>query len=519
MEQTNVYTLLYSGTQNSEISGEFTLPDYLPDVRRILRLTPSPRITGKFMNGERLELEGEVAMTLLYLSEDNTVCAFSAVLPFSHSTAISGLDESAIITAKLRVLTPVCRLSGPRKCMLRTKPSLYIRALAAHDLTPDTSALSNEEIAALCTRTEPLSAAGIYSAVRSDLRYAEDLTPADGVIVSVLSCEVIPSVKESRASDGHAVCKGEFDISALCCIMTDNGTAYRTLHRRVPFSETLDESSITEECRCEPDITVTTVTPTITEEGRNLGVDFVCEAAVLCSCDVTLPYTTDAFTPTHDIKLQCENHAVFHPVKCVCSALSAAADIKYDEKEVPQSVIDTHMHAVFDRWELRDGRLILDGTLDISLLCMEANGNYFPLSAALPIHHDIDAGGITDSAQLLWYTDCTPESTSVKADPASGSVRCEAELSLMLSLSEKKPHSLPYALTLSADPLPEPPKEPLILCYPEARETVWEIAKHYRIPPALLCEANRLDLRSDIPDTKGAPLIIPVHPIFAKIKP
>ena len=64
MEQEKVYTLLYSGTQNSEISGEFTLPDYLPDVRRILRLTSGPRITGKFMNGERLELEGEVSMTL-----------------------------------------------------------------------------------------------------------------------------------------------------------------------------------------------------------------------------------------------------------------------------------------------------------------------------------------------------------------------------------------------------------------------------------------------------------------------
>ncbi len=518
MEQEKVYTLLYSGTQNSEISGEFTLPDYLPDVRRILRLTSGPRITGKFMNGERLELEGEVSMTLLYLSEDNTVCAFSAVLPFSHSTAISGLDESAVITAKLHVLTPVCRLSGPRKCMLRAKPSLYIRALAAQDLTPDTSALSNEDITALCTRTEPLSAAMIVSAVRSDLRYAEDLTAPEGVIVSVLSCEVIPCIKEGRVSDGHAVCTGEFDITALCCIMNDSKTIYRTLHRRVPFSETLDETGITEDCLCEPDITVTSVTPTVTEEGRNLGVDFVCEAAVLCACDVTLPMTVDAFTPAHDMKLLCENHAVFRPVKCVCSAFSAAADIKHDEKEVPQAIIDTHMHAAFDRWELRDGRLILDGTLDISLLCMDENGTYFPLAESVPIHRDIDAAGITDSAQLLWYADCTQNSFTVKRDPAYGAIRCEAELSLMLSLSEKKPHSLPHALTLSSEPLPEPPKEPLILCYPEAGETVWDIAKHYRIPPALLCEANRLDIRTEFPDTKGLPLVIPKHPIFAKMK-
>ena len=53
---------------------------------------------------------------------------------------------------------------------------------------------------------------------------------------------------------------------------------------------------------------------------------------------------------------------------------------------------------------------------------------------------------------------------------------------------------------------------------PEAGETVWDIAKHYRIPPALLCEANRLDIRTEFPDTKGLPLVIPKHPIFAKMK-
>ena len=69
MKAPHIYTLLYNGNQHSEISGEFSLPDYLPDVRRILRVKADPHITGKYMNGERLEFEGEVTMTLIYLSE------------------------------------------------------------------------------------------------------------------------------------------------------------------------------------------------------------------------------------------------------------------------------------------------------------------------------------------------------------------------------------------------------------------------------------------------------------------
>lgn len=519
MERATVHTLLYSGTQNSEISGEYTLPDYLPDVRRILRLTPTPRITGKFMNGERLELEGEVTMTLLYLSEDNTVCAFSAVLPYSNSTAVSGLDESTVITAKLHVLAPVCRLSGPRKCMLRAKPSLYIRALSEHSLIPDTAALPDADIRALCTCDKPLPAASICSTQRTDLRYAEDLPVSDGVIASVLSCEVIPAVRECRASDGHAVCKGEFLLSALCSIMSDAGPVCRTVSRRVPFTETLDDLAITEGCRCEPDITVTSVTSTVTEEGRNLGIDFVIEAAVLCARDVTLSVMTDAFTPQHDITVQCEKHAVFRPVKCTGAVFSAGTDIVCDEKEIPRSVIETHTHAAFDRWELRGGGLILEGMLDISLLCTDENGQYFPLSASVPIRREADTHGIDDPAQLLWHAECTTESVTAKPDPLSRTVHCEAELSLLLSLSEKKPYAIPHALTLSPDPLTPPPSDPLILCSPEADETVWDIAKRYRIAPAVLCEANGLPSGTAVPVPETLPLIIPVHPTFAKMKP
>ena len=53
-----VNALLYNGINHTDVQGEFSLPDYLPDVRRILRVTADARVTGRYMNGEKLELEG-----------------------------------------------------------------------------------------------------------------------------------------------------------------------------------------------------------------------------------------------------------------------------------------------------------------------------------------------------------------------------------------------------------------------------------------------------------------------------
>lgn len=515
MNEKAIYTLLYHGTQHSELSGEFTFPDYLPDIRRVLRVTAAPQITGKYMNGERLELEGEIGMTLLYFSEESTVCAFTAALPFSQSIAISGLDETAIITARLNTDSTACRLTGPRKCILRTKPTLYVRAAAQKDITPDTTALPAEEAAKLCTHMQQLPAADILCASRADLRYAEDLPVSDGCIVTVLSCEIIPSVRECRCITGGIVCKGEFAIAALCAVQEEQGITYRSLSRRVPFSETVDEPDVTELYRCEPDLTITAVTPTVTEEGRNLGIDFACDFALLCSLDVRVPIVADALLPSYDVRVQGDAHPVFRPLKTVNGAMSASGTLKFDPQDAPQTVTDARLTAVFDRWECKDERLHLDGTLELSLICACDGGKYLPLTQTIPIHWDTDAASLPDSASLLVQTDCRIAGQNTRIDAAANAIICDAELSIFLSLAAKEIHQLPRALTLPPDTKPHPPiKEPLIFCYPEKGESLWDIAKRYRIPPQTISRANGMEPTAAL--IPGKPLVIPIHPVFAQ---
>ena len=514
MKAPHVYTLLYHGSQHSEISGEFSLPDYLPDVRRILRVKADPHITGKYMNGERLEFEGEVSMTLIYLSEEQTVCAFSAAIPFSQNAAVAGLDESTVITARLHADNSACRLMGPRKCVLRTRPTLRIRAAAKMSTVPDTQSLPDAN--ALCTDSRPIPTADLICISRDALRYSEDIACADGAIVSVLSCDVTPCVRECRVSAGHVVCKGEFLISALCSVMTDGDTACRALTSRVPFSESLDGEGVTEEHRCEPDLTVISVTPTVTEEGHNLGVDFCCDAAVICSSDSTADIITDAFLPTADVRVQGEPHTVFRPLKTVYGTCNVSGSLSHDPQEPLGSVLDCRMRPTLDRYESKDGRLLLDGSAEVSLICLSADGKYLPLTGSFPLHWETDGAGLPDAADLLIFSDCTATAPSMRIDPSANTVICDAELSVCLSLSAKETYVLPRALTVAQNsPTYTPPTEPLILCYPEEGEQLWDIAKRYRIPPQTIRRANHLDGGKI---AKASPLVIPIHPLFADMK-
>ena len=77
---------------------------------------------------------------------------------------------------------------------------------------------------------------------------------------------------------------------------------------------------------------------------------------------------------------------------------------------------------------------------------------------------------------------------------------------------------MPRSLTVHSDSkIVEQPRESLIFYYPEQNESVWDIAKRYRIIPQALVSANALDTQTETV-TAGIPLIIPVCPLFAKMK-
>lgn len=519
MTDNTLYTLLYNGTQSSEVSGEFSFPDYLPDVRRILRVTAAPHVTGKYMNGERLELEGSIGMTLLYLSEEGTVCAFPASLPFSQSLAVAGMDETTVVTAHLNADTPVCRLIGPRKCALRARPKLSVRVIAARDVTPDTAPLySHTGTEALCTDTTRIPTASLVCVSRGDLRYAEDLAVTDGVIHSVLSCEVTPILSECRCTGGCVVFKGEFDISALCAVREDSSSApvYRTLHRRVPFSETLEDDGITDAHRCEPDITVTSVQPTVTEEGRNLGVDFSAECAAVCAADTEVSVIRDAFLPSFDVKITTEPHTLIRPLKTVMGNFSAAAALKYDPQEGTPTVVDCRMQAFPERCEVSGGRIVTEGTLDISLILSFDDGSYLPLNGTAPLRWDTDASYLHNPAQLMAEADFRVCGMSTKPDPAAGTVACTAELSVLLTAAEKENAALPRVLSVSPDAKKVPPsREPLVLYYPQVGEAVWDIAKHYRLTPKAILRANRLEDGTKTVPAGVSMLVIPLDDAFS----
>ena len=81
----------------TEISNDYTLPDYQPEIRRVLTLRENVMPPAKYINGDAVELDGNVDYTLIYVGEDGEI--YSAPLSAEYSfnmpfDAPRGLDRS-----------------------------------------------------------------------------------------------------------------------------------------------------------------------------------------------------------------------------------------------------------------------------------------------------------------------------------------------------------------------------------------------------------------------------------------
>ena len=93
---TDALIKVHSGIKHTEISEEFILPDYLPDIKRVIRADASPRIDGKYLSDGKISFDGEVACRMLYTDESNCLKSVTFTSTFSDSAEIICVSSECI---------------------------------------------------------------------------------------------------------------------------------------------------------------------------------------------------------------------------------------------------------------------------------------------------------------------------------------------------------------------------------------------------------------------------------------
>lgn len=309
---------VYSGSCETPIDTEFNLPDYCPDIQKLLKCRAVPEVSSYMISGDTLTVDGVMDVRVLYLDgKGDCVRCAEFTKEFTQSVKLKSAEEKAVACVQASVLHMTCRAVSARRVDLHAAVSLQILAVVQKKerVTTDLEEESIEKRGRAFTAHQAVNAVCHQFTIEDHLPLKNGKPP----IESILRRDVCCRITESRLSEERLTVSGVADVAFLYASAMDN-TVLEKMTASVDFSQIIDCAGAEEGCVC--DLRVVTgecsLTPKEDDVGENTGVSVVvkvfllaflykaCEVEMIddaysVDCPLELRYSQSAFTQIHGV--------------------------------------------------------------------------------------------------------------------------------------------------------------------------------------------------------------------------
>ena len=467
--------MLCDKTFNTELSGDFTLPDYQPEIKRLLRVSAAVLPPSKYVGDRECELAGNIDYFILYTGSDNAVyCApitgeYKINIPFSVGEG----EESEQLSPTDVIATTVPdmisgRVCAPRKvsikCRLRTRAQILCEMPLGDGF--DSAAQDMQ------TLSRRLSVSRALSGVSDMLRVSDEMI-CDGKDSSlrIISADGKILMNEVSSGLGAVSCRGDIYLKLLLC--SDDGGLPYTAMRKIPISCTVAVSGATAGVSATAKGTVSEMGISV-EDGRiSIDLGYMVEAQVCSSEEVA--YVKDAYS----VGRVAENFYKSVQVPSKSSAFTGnftlSDSLSLDEAGIStgSKVIDVCGVAFPEEYYFDGGRCAVGGKARFSLL-LEKDGEYSVTDIEIPFNYRTLSGG--EYENML----CSAEIVSIRARIDGERVGVDAEI----GVSGKAMHSEREEMIsrIGFGEAIEKGRGEFVICYPSAEDSLWSVAKRYGAP-------------------------------------
>ena len=194
-------------TVEQPVECDALLPDYCPDIRRILKCTLTPVPVGKTITAGRLEVEGLATLNILYISAGGEPARGEYKVPFTRMLELHGEAEDPIITVGMLPGPVSCRAVNQRRLEIRGSVVVSASVISCHGQ----QILAGSEEKTIQLRMAQQKGIRLSGAFDREQRLAKTTTLEGSAapLTRVLRCDAAVSRREEKWLDGRLLITGE----------------------------------------------------------------------------------------------------------------------------------------------------------------------------------------------------------------------------------------------------------------------------------------------------------------------
>lgn len=485
----------------AECAEDFILPDYLPEIRKLVRVDALPVSTGHFVGSEEVEWAGQVRYTLLYTDSEGKLASVPLHTDYSYRVAHSGTPLSIVYHECVEGLW--CRPAGPRKvsirCRICAKPHLYTESegqkplslLLPEGVTPEALPYSTQR-----ARVTSL----LSDEYNEDTVFEWEGKKAD--TLQVMSKDAAVYIEGLRAEKGKVLCRGSLHLSLL----VSDGASLFPQSRRLPFEVELSEEGVLSGDSLLAEGYVRSIECDLadSESGAVLTVSpaYVIMAEAWRNEPLTL--YTDAYAAGYSLTLSSKVKSSLCFVGAARNSFTVSGETAAHGEEGARVPLSAKLLPGAVTLSLSGNQVVVSGECKASVLlecregegagCVEEESFLFPFRLSLTMP---EALYDTDEVEFV----LRPLFASAKQE--KGQLSVVGEMSLSARALRRESISVPEKI--DAEPLSQEQKKEIRIYYPTPKDSLWSVGKRYNMPLAALLAANDMpkELLAEADNTKS----------------
>lgn len=478
---TILYTKRFDTQGMVDVSEEFTLPDYLPEIRRVVGVKASVSSDGKYVTGEELEADGGVTYTLLYVGGDGTLAQTSETSSYTGRMRIGGEEERftpADLILSCTAENVNCRVTSPRKITLSCRVKMHLLSEKPVD-----TRLRVEGNIPVRRKTETRRSAHTAE-VRKSGECAGEIRERSGVKVLMAGGEVCLSDVRMSPTTGEVMIKGEGVMNVL--LVTPEGE-YVNAKGRAPMEETvaLPEAFLGGGGTLLPTAfgNVVLLEVEAEEDGVlawRMEYDLDCDVIRWEEAEIT----TDGYRTEGEDVLTFSEMAASTPGAVLNGRLTTSAAMKMKPE---MAFVTAWGSGKADSCSVSGGRVLLNGSVKLTCV-MAGQGEVVPEEVVIPLRYEAEAvSGCGDGEDGDFTRRCDIRVTEITARSDGDALHLTAELAITLLAMKWEPVRYLAAIAPAEGTGEwETGKNRIRLYVPDEGETAWDVEKRFRLG----CEAK-----------------------------
>lgn len=479
-------------TLRCESVGEYSLPDYNGDVKKVLLVKTQVFPSGKFVGDDLLEFSGSVGYEVVYVDGENNITHSEFSTDYEAAVKINS-ENYVDSDVKTVVSSYNMRLVGPRKFSVKCSLESDVRISERREHSIDGDSFMEYEPEYTSTTANVYTSAFASGETRE---INEEILTIEGAIadeVEVLLCDVRPDVAVSERTDSSATVKGNLKVDIL---YKNADNSLKRAEKDIQYSEemSLDSADDFDSIDLRIDMINKKATVVPIEDGVALNVSVSVNPKLYGKRNGTLNLVTDLYLKERGTD---NTYSEFGYTEYICTEscrdeVSASYPLSELDAEGVTDVISADATLHSEKCEITDEGVKISGEIRFSAIACqvseEGERTYLPVKFSEPYEYNVNVScQIHDNMRA----NCSAWIENVKMDIDEGSVVATGEVVAFVSLlADRRQRCL--GASYATDEEYNSDDSVVTVYYPDSSESLFEIAKKFHTSVSAIAESNRL---------------------------